>query len=256
MPGPAPKINCDVCGQERSLLKSGKKADGSVLYARHCLPCRRKYTQTYQRPPTKLSPEVSRERNTEYCRRWRRKHPERAKLASIKTEMARDHVARKAYKRQWFAERPEYHRQSHAKQEARSPGYSSRIGRLWRARNQGSLAAYRLANVAKIAAYFKEWATKNPDKRSVYKHARRARENAANGSHTAAEWRTILARHKSKCVTCGAKGKMTKDHIIPLSRGGTNFVYNLQPMCLGCNIRKATSIAAGTQHSLFDRIAV
>jgi len=49
---------------------------------------------------------------------------------------------------------------------------------------------------------------------------------------------------------------MTKDHIIPLSRGGTDFAYNLQPMCLGCNIRKATSIAAGTQHSLFDRIAV
>lgn len=59
-----------------------------------------------------------------------------------------------------------------------------------------------------------------------------------------------------KCAACGTKGKMTKDHIIPLSRGGTDFAYNLQPMCLGCNIRKATSIAAGTQHSLFDRIAV
>lgn len=34
---------------------------------------------------------------------------------------------------------------------------------------------------------------------------------------------------------------MTKDHIKPVSLGGKNGFYNLQPMCLPCNERKGAS---------------
>lgn len=39
------------------------------------------------------------------------------------------------------------------------------------------------------------------------------------------------------CVECGEPSDSI-DHIIPLSRGGTNDISNLQPMCLKCNIKK------------------
>jgi 5-methylcytosine-specific restriction endonuclease McrA len=33
---------------------------------------------------------------------------------------------------------------------------------------------------------------------------------------------------------------MTKDHIVPLSKGGSNHMKNLRPMCIQCNIEKSS----------------
>ena len=73
-----------------------------------------------------------------------------------------------------------------------------------------------------------------------------------------------------KCVTCGIEGKyfakerlidqstyhlnlyaidkngnevlMTKDHILPRSKGGANSINNYQTMCQPCNMKKANKI--------------
>lgn len=36
----------------------------------------------------------------------------------------------------------------------------------------------------------------------------------------------------------GEEVRMTKDHVIPLSKGGLNIIENLQPMCIRCNVEK------------------
>jgi hypothetical protein len=67
------------------------------------------------------------------------------------------------------------------------------------------------------------------------------RRKNATGSHTSSEWGLVLARYGNKCLRCEAPGEavtLTKDHIVPLASGGTDYASNLQPLCLSCNCWK------------------
>lgn len=44
------------------------------------------------------------------------------------------------------------------------------------------------------------------------------------------------------CVDCGTTQDLTIDHIIPLSKSGTNQIDNLQILCRSCNARKGNRI--------------
>lgn len=48
----------------------------------------------------------------------------------------------------------------------------------------------------------------------------------------------VFARNDYRCVRCGSRSDLTVDHIIPVSRGGTNDDDNLQTLCRPCNSRK------------------
>jgi 5-methylcytosine-specific restriction endonuclease McrA len=51
----------------------------------------------------------------------------------------------------------------------------------------------------------------------------------------------LKRRFKYRCVRCGAfEGSLwapalSPDHVVPLSRGGTNTIENIQPLCPPCN---------------------
>lgn len=64
---------------------------------------------------------------------------------------------------------------------------------------------------------------------------RRARELAALGSHTDQEWKALLVAADFKCLRCGSTKRITKDHVQPISKGGTHNIDNIQPLCIRCN---------------------
>jgi len=48
----------------------------------------------------------------------------------------------------------------------------------------------------------------------------------------------VFEQHDSVCQHCGATENLTVDHIVPLAKGGTNELDNLQPLCKSCNSSK------------------
>ena len=45
-----------------------------------------------------------------------------------------------------------------------------------------------------------------------------------------------------ECKFCPSKENLTIDHIIPLSKGGTNNPDNLQTLCSSCNKKKSNKV--------------
>lgn len=64
----------------------------------------------------------------------------------------------------------------------------------------------------------------------------------AQGTHTEAEWLAILEPCKGICPRCGKRRKLGKDHIKPISRGGSDAIENIQPLCRSCNSSKFESV--------------
>ena len=72
----------------------------------------------------------------------------------------------------------------------------------------------------------------------VPKLGRYQQYKANGGSHTAAEWRMLCELHRWRCVACGHRRPLTKDHIIPVIQGGRDDITNIQPLCRSCNSQK------------------
>jgi 5-methylcytosine-specific restriction endonuclease McrA len=52
----------------------------------------------------------------------------------------------------------------------------------------------------------------------------------------------VWIRDGGTCVECGAKDYLEFDHVIPVSKGGSNTVQNVQLLCRRCNSKKSDKI--------------
>lgn len=49
---------------------------------------------------------------------------------------------------------------------------------------------------------------------------------------------SIYARDNHECVYCGSRERLSIDHVVPLTKGGTNDFSNLVTACISCNSSK------------------
>ncbi len=106
-----------------------------------------------------------------------------------------------------------------------------------------------LANSGPKSNLYKDGRCKDPEYIKFQKrqcvHKRKSRIKEAIGSHTFGEWELLKIQYGFKCPCCGKSEpeiKLTEDHIIPLSKGGSDFIENIQPLCFHCNNKKHTKI--------------
>jgi 5-methylcytosine-specific restriction endonuclease McrA len=124
------------------------------------------------------------------------------------------------------------------------PQENSIRGKAYRVKNKEKTAArglaYRLNNSDKCKQAISKWKKENPEKLVSYAHKRRTAKTKAGGAYTSAQWIALCDKYESKCLCCGKKKKLTPDHVVPVSKGGTSNIDNIQPLCGPCNSRKGT----------------
>ncbi|MDD5013917.1 MAG: HNH endonuclease [Atribacterota bacterium] len=91
----------------------------------------------------------------------------------------------------------------------------------------------------------KRWQAKNRDKVNFWRKNTEIKRKKAKGLHTFGEWENLKIQYNWTCPCCGKKEpeiKLTQDHIVPLIKGGSNWIENIQPLCFNCNCKKHTNI--------------
>jgi 5-methylcytosine-specific restriction endonuclease McrA len=114
---------------------------------------------------------------------------------------------------------------------------------IWR--NVSTIAANLAPKTYRERYYNKDGTEKmTMEKKRLQQIRRRAFKKGCVGTHTFGDWELLKKQYGYKCPCCGKTEpdiKLTEDHVIPLSKGGSNFIENIQPLCLPCNIRKHTA---------------
>jgi 5-methylcytosine-specific restriction endonuclease McrA len=209
---------------EFSPLRSDGKAIGNG-YRSRCKAC----SNAQQRAKRAVYPEryrdrdreyiaARREQSNEYQRRWRDKHREKVRASGYVYRQANREKIRVAAKKRRDVD-IEHHRA---------------IGRK----------AYA-NNLEKRRAYNRIYRKMHPERYREQVRIRRNRKYHADGFHTEAEWAMLKASYNYSCLCCGQREPeitLTRDHVIPLTQGGSDWITNLQPLCHTCNCSKNNKI--------------
>lgn len=177
------------------------------------------------------------ERNRAKSRQWIEEHPEQARQTKREYYAANKDKFR-AYKHEHqsryleLKQSPEYK----AKEAARRKHKAKELREYNR--------EYRAAHPGWQADAMKDWRKRHPERDKANIHRRIARKHAADGNYTADDVRSLYELQEGRCVYCGMRIFMDiakdvhVDHVLPLSRGGSNSPDNLALTCSSCNHSK------------------
>ena len=133
----------------------------------------------------------------------------------------------------------------------------------WRARNKEKISEYqtryywrnRESERERVKSYYldnpekrsernkkiEDWRKQNREKSRCYVRNRRALIRQSPGDHSAEDVQRQLEYQMFSCFWCGSElnGSYHVDHVIPISRGGSNGPENIVAACRQCNQEKS-----------------
>ncbi len=164
------------------------------------------------------------------CRRaWRADHAAKAKVSN----------------KAWREKNREYVKERTKARYQKNKEYAKEQARAWRKANperaKQTHKAWRMSNQERIKKSNKAWAEANPEKIAVVQARRLLRERLAPGGSFKANIRAGLYNCRIEaygglCAYCKKAPYDSLEHAIPLSRGGSNHIYNIFPSCTDCNV--------------------
>lgn len=211
---------CTKCGEEKSRSEfspSKRTKDGLHSW---CKGCKRAYMKA-------RAPETKKQRAA-YHKAYREAN---AEVLSAKhkvwTEANKEHLARKN-KERYDEKREEILAQKKVYNAANRERFSERD------------RAYYEANKERITARQRAYHDQNKQAQLERNRQRRARLAGAEGSHTFEEIEQMYEDQGGICAYCLVSLFDTYhiDHIVPISRGGSDGWENLALTCVDCNQRK------------------
>lgn len=154
--------------------------------------------------------------------------------------LIRDEASRQKYIEKRREQGRQYMRETYAEKReerlARTAAWYAEKGREWHKQ-------HRLANPERYREATRRWQRKDGNSSNAIRR-RRASKIGNGGSHTEAQWQEVVAKYGGCCLCCGRipigiwPDVLTRDHVIPLKRGGSDDISNIQPLCNFCNVTK------------------
>lgn len=181
-------------------------------------------------------------KNPDYYRQYVRRHPPKKP----------DPVKERLRARRYYNSNKEKCQQTARAYRAANPDIYRNAAKKYAETNRHLVLAkarlYYSSNKELCAERHRKWLKENRDVCRVNEQNRRARKANAEGSFTAAEVRDLFEKQNGKCAICFSKITLKpkcsytahRDHVIPLSAGGSNWIENIQLTCPSCNLRKHT----------------
>lgn len=147
---------------------------------------------------------------------WAKKNPEK----------------RRAVWQKWQAANLDRHNEQARAWSARHPDRKKEVSNAWVDRNP---------ELRKQVAC--DYVKRNLDKANALWHKRRARIRGNGGSHTPEDIERLIPLQGGKCANMACrvplKHQYEIDHIMPIAKGGSDNVDNLQLLCPLCNRKKS-----------------
>ena len=142
----------------------------------------------------------------------------------------------KEYRENNKDKRKEYHKKYRENNKDKLKEYNKEYNKKYRENNKDIIKEYRENN----KEYMKEYREHNKDKLKEYRHKRRALKLGNGGSYTKAQWLDTLEYFDYKCAYTGEciKHSCHVEHIVPISKGGTSYIWNLVPSTASANLSK------------------
>jgi 5-methylcytosine-specific restriction endonuclease McrA len=199
-----PQKVCSRCGLAKDQSAYSRNQANSDGLAYYCKPCQ-----------------------SEYYREWRVRNAEKLK----------------SYNKEWYQVNKEpvkQYRRIHRERDLQ-------VRKVWLKANPDKKIEYDRRYARRhpdaMKQYLRAWNKAHPESMLVQKHRRRARKAQNGGKYTRREWLALCAEYDNRCLCCGRQApgiRLQVDHVIPISRGGTNDISNIQPLCAECNRVKFT----------------
>lgn len=203
---------CNTCGVVLGIENFRKMSSNKNMPRSMCKKCTSKSNNEYYKKNS--------EKVLETQRQWRLRNPEKVK---------------------------EIYKKSNKKRYKNSPEYFKEKNRLWRLRNPEKFRESKnnnnrkrySKNPEKFREKSREYRRNNPEKIKAQKHKYRVRKKEVGGSFTTEQLNHCLAFFGGCCAYTGEQlGGYDLDHIKPISKGGTSFIYNLVPTTATANRSK------------------